>query len=139
MSHWRSAYRALVRTALANDPRLGEVTQLSAWAESIDIKTLPVLGVVTPSESIGVPNRGQSARGTLLQVVLKRRGGEDLEDLLDEDAEAIEACVVSALWADQIQCIPEELTMPINGDGQMRVGTVVINFRVTSWRSFGAS
>ena len=139
MSHWRSEYRAIVRSALTADPRLGAVTQLSAWAENIDIATLPVIGVVTPSESVGIPARGQSERGTLLQVVLKRRGGEDLEEQLDEDAEAIEACVVSALRSNQIQCIPEELSLPIAGDGQMRVGTVVINFRVTSWRSFGSN
>lgn len=139
MSHWRSEYRAVVRAAMAADPRLGDVTQLSAWSENIDMKALPVLGVVTPSERISIPNRGQTERGTLLQVVLKRRGGQDLEDILDEDAEAIVACVIAALGSQHHQCIPEEVSMPINGDGQSRVGTIVVNFRVTSWRSFGVN
>lgn len=136
---YRAAYRAAAFAALAADTRLGAVTQISAWGESLDIDTLPVLGVVTPSETARPSAHGQFERGTLLQVVLKRSGGKTLEDALDADAAAIEAAVVGALLTSEIQCFPEDLTTVVNGEGQRRIGTVVVNFRVTSWRSLGTS
>lgn len=137
MASYRAQYRAAALAALAADPRLGSVRQIRAWGESLDIDTLPVLGVVTPNEDAKPAAHGQFERGTLMQVVLKRTGGETLEDEIDEDAAAIEAAVVGALLSASLQCFPESLSTVTSGEGQRRIGTAVVNFRVTSWRSLG--
>ena len=128
----RSAFRALARRALAADPRLGSLRQLSAWTEGINAKLLPVVGVVTPRERIKPETLEHFARSTLLQVVVKRQGGEDLEDLLDLDADAIEACLCPAFFAEGWSCLPEDLSLSLNGEGDQRIGTVSAGFTL-SW------
>lgn len=134
---YRAEYRAAALAALKADPRLGRLTQISAWAGNIDAATLPVLGVVTPQERATPDTHGQFQRSTLLQVVVKRLGRDDVEDVLDEDAASVEAAVIAAIMTRDIQCFPEDLTVAVSGDGEQRVGTLIVNFRVTSWRSLG--
>ncbi|MDO9099515.1 MAG: hypothetical protein Q7V53_02055, partial [Caldisericota bacterium] len=76
---------------------------------------------------------------TLLQVVVKRLGGEELEDELDADADAIEICVCAAIMVAGYRCFPEDLTLALNGDGAERIGTALVNFRVTYHRALDGS
>ncbi|NVK57323.1 MAG: hypothetical protein HWE26_17100 [Alteromonadaceae bacterium] len=133
--HYRSQFRADVRAALQADPLLAGITYLSAWAENIDPDTLPVMGVVTPSERSRVESHTSVEKGTLLQVVLKRRGDEDIEDDLDDDTAVIEATVIAALRTLQTQCVLEETTTVVDGSGGRRIGTATLSFRVTTWRA----
>ncbi|WP_444668408.1 hypothetical protein [Cereibacter changlensis] len=127
----RAAFRALACAAIAADPRLQGLTQISAWAGNIDAEALPVFGVVTPQERVTPETLDSFERSTLLQVVLKRLGGDELEDRLDADADAIEPCVCLALLGAGYPCVPEDLTVTVNGDGAQRIGTLVMGFRVT--------
>jgi len=131
----RILFRQLVRAAVTADARLGSFTQLNAWAGNISAETLPVIGVVTPQERITPDTLDMFERGTLLQVIAKRMGGDELEDLLDDDADAIEIAATSAIMAEGYRCLPEDLTITLNGDGEQRIGTVMVNFRVTYHRS----
>lgn len=139
MAGYRSGYRAAVYAALTASERFGSVPQMRGWAENLDRVSLPVIAALTPSETKRVVAHGQIECETLLQVVLKRTGGASIEDDLDDDAEAIEALVIGALLGRQVQCFPESLTAVVSGDGQQRTGTVVVNFRVTSWRALGST
>lgn len=132
---YRADYRSIARAALAAVPRFSAVTILESWAGTIDVASLPVLGVVTPSETVAPGSSGQFERGTLLQIVLKRPGSETLEDEMDQDAEAIEAAVFAAIYTPSTQCFPTEISFNVNGDGRERIGTVLVTFRITSWRS----
>lgn len=129
----RSDFRALARQALATDARLGTLTQISTWAGNISASRFPVIGVVTPQEKVQPETLEHFHRSTVLQVVVKRLGADDLEDLLDEDADAIEACICPAFFAAGWQCLPEGLTIVLNGDGEQRIGTVMAAFTIT-WR-----
>lgn len=133
MNH-RSLFRTLARDALANDLRMIELTQMSAWAGNISAEALPVLGVVTPQERVSPETFDMFERSTLLQVVVKRLGGDELEDDLDADADAIEICVCAAIMGAGYRCFPEDLTLALNGDGEQRIGTAIVNFRVTYHR-----
>ena len=130
----RSAFRALARQALSADPRMGDLTQLSAWAGSIPAEILPVIGVVTPQERAAMDSMGVMERSTLLQVVVKRLGGDDLEDILDLDGDAIEKCIVAVFFNADFRCLPENITVTLNGEGEQRVGTILVDFRVTWFR-----
>lgn len=132
---WRSEYRAAARAALEAVPRFAEIPVERSWAGNVDDGSLPIMGVVTASEGIQPGSSGQFERGTLLQVALKRKGGISIEDDLDHDAEAIEAAIFAALMKTGTQCFPTEVSFMISGDGQQRVGTVVVSFRITSWRA----
>ncbi|MBT9386981.1 hypothetical protein KM176_24490 [Pseudooceanicola sp. CBS1P-1] len=136
MTHYRSTFRAQAKAALEASGALAGVTLLSAWAEQIDAATLPVMGVATPSERSSRSSHGGTLeKGTLLQVVLKRQGGSDLEDQLDTDTAAIEAAVSGALNGAGVQCLLEEVTTIVNGEGARRIGTATASFRVTSWHA----
>lgn len=131
---FRADYRSAARAALAAVPRFAGMEVIRSWAGMIDDAALPVLGVVTASETLQPGSSGQFEHATLLQVVTKRRGGETIEDELDLDADAIVAAVQPALFTREAQCFPSDITFAINGDGRQRTGTVVVTFRITSWR-----
>lgn len=131
----RSTFRAMARAALAADARLSALTQISAWAGNISASDLPVIGVVTPQERSQAQTLEDFEKSTLLQIVVKRLGAEDLEDVLDADADAIETCIVAAFLGAGLRCLPEDATFTLNGEGEQKIGTALVSFRVTWFRS----
>lgn len=131
----RSDFRALARQALAADPRMGDVTQISAWAGNISADALPVLGVVTAQENVQPESLSHFSRSTLLQVVVKRLGGADPEADLDDDADAIEACLCPFFAAQGVMLLPEKVTFTLNGEGEQKIATITADFRVTWQRT----
>jgi len=134
---YRSGYRAAAIAALKSAPLTRGATVLSAWAGSIDVETLPVMGVVTPQERSTPSTHGSFERVTMMQVVLKRTGGDDLEDVLDADAAEIEPVIMMAVGSGDVQCLLEDLSIVVNAEGGQKIGTLIQTFRVTSWRSLG--
>lgn len=134
MPHYRSAYRAAVRAALAAHPGLAGVTILPVWPGSIDAATLPVLGVLTPQEPSAIDSQGGAEKRTLLQIALRREGGDDIEDRFDEDSALIEALVLAALRSPEIGCALDETTIVSHSQSRAYVGTLVMSFRVLSWQ-----
>lgn len=131
----RRLFRSLALAAITADARLSILSQISAWAGNIDENALPVIGVVTPQERIQPEAFEDFERSTLLQVVIKRLGGDELEDTLDDDSDAVEVAICSALMAEKYRCVPEEVTVVLNGDGSRRIGTLMCSFRVTWFRA----
>lgn len=135
MSHYRSEFRAEVRAALAVHARFAGITIMRVWPGSVDTATLPVLGVLTPQERSTPDTQKTTSRGTLMQIALRRLGGDEVEDVLDEDSDAIEAVVISTLRRPDRNCVLEDTSIVSNSEGHSFVGTLVMSFRVTSWRS----
>jgi hypothetical protein len=131
--HYRSTYRGVVRMALAADPAFASFTMLSAWAQNIDEKTLPVLAVATPSETKDLPTIGESERDTQLVVVAKIKGANELEDDLDDLSDLIERATLTALDTAKRKCELRNTTVQIDGGGESRVGTLTLTFSVQSW------
>lgn len=130
MSGTRSMIRSFARDALAADPRMSAFEQISAWAGNIEAARLPVLGVVTPGERIEGETLSHYQRATILQVVAKRLGRDDLEDQLDADADQIEFAVLAVFALHRIECTPVSVSFTLNGEGEQRIGTVVAEYRV---------
>lgn len=133
----RGRFREIARDALVADPRMSGFGMMSAWIGSINAELLPVIGVVTPNERMKPLTLKQLQRALRLQVVSKRLGGDDLEEEIDLDADAIEASVVAAMGAQGIRCLPEEVTTTLNGDGEQKIGTVVVSFGIEYRRDIG--
>lgn len=112
-------------------------TLLSAWAGGINAELLPVIGVVTPQERVAPLTLKQAQRSLRLQVVAKRLGAAELEDEIDLDADAIEACVTAAMHAQGIRCLPEDITTTLDGSGEQKIGTVVVSFGLEYRRPIG--
>ena len=134
MGAWRSSYRSTARAALEAVPRLASVTILPAWRGNVDEETLPVLGVETPDERITLSARGATERGTLLQVVVKRLGGDEVEDDLDLDAEAIEEALFAAFLTSSTICKPEGISLMVEDRASRALGTLISTFRITSFQ-----
>lgn len=134
---YRSLYRTAAIAALRAAPRTRPMAVLSAWAGNIDVDALPVMGVVTPQERSTPSTHGSFERVTMLQVVVKRAGGDDLEDILDADAAEIEPVIMMAVGSEDVQCLLEDLSIVVNAEGGQKIGTLIQTFRVTSWRSLG--
>lgn len=97
----------------------------SQWRLPTNAEELPVWSVATPQETIVQMDKRHWDRAVVLQIVVKRAGA-DLEDLLDEDAAAIEAAVVPAL---RLICREADLTETIidmDSAGSAPVGQLVL-------------
>lgn len=138
MPHYRSEYRRTVLAALVAHARFSAFTPLKVWAGSIDDQTLPVIGVLTPQERREQPSKASVTCRTLLQIVVRRLGSDDVEDQLDEDSEAIEAIVSDAMLKIRQGCFLEDLSVVTNTDGFANVATLVMSFRLTSFRKIPA-
>lgn len=134
MGHYRSDCRATVRQALSTHSRFSEFTILRVWRGTVDDQTLPVIGVLTPNDRRERPARPNVTCITLLQVAIRRAGGDDIEDVLDQDSEAVEAAVTGAMLDMRQACFLENISLATNTDGRQNVGTLVMDFRVTSFR-----
>ncbi|MBK4216133.1 hypothetical protein JJJ17_09365 [Paracoccus caeni] len=135
MAHYRSEYRRLVREALAAHPRFAGFTIMKVWPGSVDDETLPVIGVLTPQEPSARDTQKTVTRRTLLQIAVRRIGDEEIEDTLDDDSAEIEAAVLAALRNPEHRCVLEDTSVISHTSSRKNVGTLVMSFRVQSWRS----
>lgn len=134
MAHYRTEYREKARAALAAHPRFQDFTVMKVWPGSVDDTTLPVIGVLTPQEPSERDSQRSTTRRTLLQIALRRLGDEDVEDTLDEDSAIIEALILAGLRSREIRCQLEETTIVSHSGSRTFVGTLVMSFRLQSWR-----
>lgn len=133
MPHYRAGYRAAVRAAMAGSAQFDGFTVMSAWAQNIDADTLPVFGVATPHEGKQREAEDSSARDTTVKVAVKRTGGDDLEDVLDDDSAIVEQLVLAVLDTDDAPCLLTDTQIELDGGGARRIGTLIMNFTVTAW------
>jgi len=129
MTHRRASIRAAVQTALWSAPHFAGFERISAWASSVDAESLPVIGVATPSEA-KVQDAHRSAERTITTiVVLKRRGGDDIEDILDEDSDLVEHLVLGAVRTLDMDIEMDRADVTVDGSAEKRIGTLTMSFR----------
>ena len=134
MSHYRTDIRALARTALIAHSRFAGFTAPKVWPGAVDDASLPVIGVLTPQDTSRMESFTSTERKTLVQVAVRRKGGEDVEDILDQDSEFIEAIVLAAIRGQNRFCFLRETTVVSNTDGARNIGTLVMTFEVATMR-----
>lgn len=134
MPHYRSGYRATALAALVAHTRFAAFTAPKVWPNGLDVDGLPLIGVLTPQDRSERDTHSSSRRGTLLQVGIRRLGSEDVEDELDTDSTYVEAIVIAALQTYEVACVLEETSLVTNTTAELNVGTLVMNFRLTSFR-----
>ena len=131
--HYRTQIRASTRLALQHCAYFSDMTHISAWASGVDITTLPVLAIMTPNETKAEEARGSSERIVTLQVLIRRAGGEDIEDQLDLDSGHLEAAVLASLrtnsWGGELT----KTEISIDHSGAQRIGSLDMQFQVTLW------
>ena len=134
MSHYRSDIRTLARAALLAHPRFDDFTSPKVWPGAVDVDSLPVIGVLTPQDSSRMESFTSTERKTLMQVAVRRAGGDDVEDALDDDSELIEAIILAAIRVENRFCFLRETSVVSNTDGSRNIGTLVMTFEVTTIR-----
>lgn len=134
----RAALIAAVQDAAAVIPGLAGRPVLSAWAQEIDAKALPVIGVSVPAES-----RRELAQDTVEQdfravVVVKiaHPGGDSpyTEDALDDIAEGLADPIEAALMADGRDVALISSAIEVSGAGSPRIGTLTLTFAAQATR-----
>lgn len=133
MTHYRSHYRRTALSALTMHTRFIGFTAMKVWPGTVGFQSLPVIGVLTPQERCEAHGRPSVTRRTLLQVVVRRSGHDDVEDELDEDSALIEAIISSAFLHIRQGCFLEDTSVITNTDGRENVGTLVMSFRLTAF------
>lgn len=134
MAHYRAEARSLARMALIAHPRFADFTAPRVWPGTLDAESLPVIGVLTPQDTSRMESFTSTERKTMLQVAVRRRGAENVEDILDEDSDVIEAVVLGALRAENRFCFLRDTSLVSNTDGTRNIGTLVLTFEFTSIR-----
>jgi hypothetical protein len=134
VTHLRTSLRVAVRDGLSGAAALSEFTVLRAWGQNIDTDALPALGVFIPRELIAGADVSQQLRVPEIVVQVRRAGGDDLEDLLDADAAAIEP-VVEAILAAAVSGEHglASTDIDISGEGKSRVGKMNLMFRAGAY------
>jgi len=133
MTHYRKIYRDTVRSALQADAAFTDFTVMSAWAHNLDIDDVPAFGVATPQETKRLDSLDSSERETQLVVILKIKGGDAIEDLMDGFSELVEPIVITALSGPASECLLTNTTTKVDGGGEVRVGTLTMEFSVKAW------
>ncbi|WP_243612931.1 hypothetical protein [Shimia aestuarii] len=144
MTHFRGRLRAAIRSALeAESASFGGLTVLKSWGQDVDDKALPAAGVFTPSEPSRLSSTDDLYRETVLVIQLKREGGDDLEDLLDDDSDRIDGIVIGVLAEFPGEIIDSfhlaNTTLEIEGAGAKRIGKLMMDFRVFRMTKEGQS
>lgn len=134
MAHYRTTFRNAARAALAAHPHFQGVTILKVWPGSVDAATLPVIGVLTPQEPSEPDTQTSCTKRTLLQIALRREGGDNIEDHLDDDSALIEALVLTALRSPEVAVKLEDTSIVSHSQSRAFVGTLVMSFRVQTWQ-----
>lgn len=134
MAHYRAEARALARMALIAHPRFADFNAPRVWPGTLDAESLPVIGVLTPQDTSRMESFSSTERKTMLQVAVRRRGAENVEDILDEDSDVVEAIVLAAIRAENRFCFLRDTSVASNTDGTRNVGTLVMTFEITSIR-----
>ena len=121
--------RSAVRTALEGDAYFADFA-FDDWGRNGDDKRLPKIGIFTPRRTPRTVGVGKRQETVDLTVAVKRSGGEDLEDELDDDAAKIDEIVTPVLnaLADDADLSSVENDVP--GIGDTRIATCLVTFRV---------
>ncbi|MBJ2150635.1 hypothetical protein [Paracoccus sp. IB05] len=130
MTHYRSQIRAALKLALQVNSHFAGFTLKSAWAQNIDAETLPVMGVATPRETKDQDALDSAERGITAIIVLKRLGGDDLEEVLDDDSVPVENLGLATLRTLSFGAVLESTDIDIAGSAEQRIGTLTMVFRV---------
>ncbi len=126
MSH-RKALRDAARTAMEAAPYFAGWESIRQWSQVTDADSLPAFTVATPQERSASAAKDTLQRSVELTVSMKREGGADLEDLMDEDAMAAEIVVMAAVAALQpltFYAEPSSTRTQVAGDGRRRIGSI---------------
>lgn len=128
----RKAVRDVAKSALGT---LTGFTEFSAWQQTVDASSLPGWSVAIPqSRHNRQDNISTTEHSPQLIVIVKRTGkGDDIEDLLDTDADAITPLIISAIKSDAVDCELVETAMRIDRSGAEPVGTLTLQFQITSY------
>ena len=129
MKHRRASIRAALRLALSVAPRFAEFEIIPAWTSSVDARSLPVLGIATPSETKDQDTHQAAERAITIIVVLKRLGGEDIDDVLDDDSDHVEGMVLATLRTLGIDAQLDRTDVSADGSADRRIGTLTMTFR----------
>lgn len=135
----RADLLAAVATARSAHAPLAGCAIISAWTLALDPSALPVIGVSVPTE-----RRDPAAQDTIAQdfqavVVVKmtHKGGDgpQIEDALDDAAEALADPIEMALMTTTRAVALVSSAIDITGQGSTRVGTLTLTFGVQTWRA----
>lgn len=136
--HPRGILRRDVRAAIEADAGFAEAKVLVSWAQKVDADSLPVLGVFTPRERSRKIASTDVLREADVAVQLRRAGGDELEDQLDDDSALLEALVLPVLAAHGAGDHQLELTdIDISGEGARRIGKLNMTFRASRFTREG--
>jgi hypothetical protein len=129
----RKAARADARLVLRGLGWLAGYTEMSAWAQKVDVDTLPAWAVATPNARREAVAHDLARDEFSLLFVIKQVGGETIEDDLDDAADAVVPVVIGALRSLTRECDLTSTEARIDGDGEARVGTLSLIFTVRVW------
>lgn len=130
MAHFRTDLRNAVKQAITASPHFALFTLVPAWSSGLSTDSLPAWTVATPSTRSVLHSVGYSERTVPLTIILKRSGGDEVEDAIDLDATALEAAIHAVLDAYPLETQSLEEEIRIDGEGEERIATLEMNLSV---------
>jgi len=138
MAHPRVEIRADVKAALATLSGINATEIQTIFRKEIDIDQLPEITVLTPRERVTRTAVDMVDRVVDVVVAVRRKGGDTLDDDLDNESDDIEAAVLPVLEAhgDDVELV--EVTTQFGAKGATRVGQLELRFRLVRYTAEAA-
>ncbi|WP_127109927.1 hypothetical protein [Pararhodobacter zhoushanensis] len=135
----REDLRVAVAAVMAGNPTWAGKSIISAWTTNLSPDALPVIGVATPTEERDAAAQDTDFQTFVAVVVVKRahKGGDgtELEDTLDDDAEALVGPIEAGVQAQGRDFALRSSAIEISGEGSPRIGTLTLTFGATTTRA----
>ena len=138
MPHPRVVIRADVKTALAALVGIEPDQVQTVYRKEIDIDQLPEITVLTPREQVQRTAVGMVDRIIDVVVVVRRKGGDTLDDDLDNESDDIEAAVLPVLAGHGDEEEVVEVSTQFDVKGSTRVGQLELRFRLVRYTAEAA-
>lgn len=128
--HHRSQIRLAAKLALQHCAHFDGLALRSAWASNVSLDALPLMALLTPQERVTHHTTHTTDREVDLIFLIRRTGGEDLEDQLDLDSLHAETTITAALRTQGFGVSLQSTEISIDQSGERRIGSLDLKFEV---------
>lgn len=133
MTTQNKVIRDNLRAAIDADARFADFSKVGIWDKKINADALPALGLGTPRWNPELDDTLDSSERSLTLIIVVKRTEGELEDLADEDSEALETLVCGLLDTDEQEVALQECTYQEDTSGGQSVATLSMMFVIKNW------
>jgi len=138
--HPRAQLRADLRAVIEGEARFSGFADHRALPRNVGADQCPLFYVATPRERVTPDSGDDMSRRPEIMVGLRRVGGDELEDVLDEDSAVLEPLILAVLrGVNDNDYGLDMVEVDVLADGSPRIGRLDMVFRLARYTKEGVA